>query len=98
MHVAGVAADAISRHVARLDYDFDELIVKNNEIPHEIRYGPETHPAYLPIVTATEQNKAQDLKHEEKQWLLERLPRPHKLNKLLLLLLQLLLHILDRIR
>lgn len=58
MHVAGVAADAISRHVARLDYDFDELIVKNNEIPHEIRYGPETHPAYLPIVTATEQKQS----------------------------------------
>lgn len=58
MHVAGVAADAINRHIARLDYDFDELIVKGNEIPHEIRYGPEIHPAYLPIVTATEQKQS----------------------------------------
>ncbi|ANZ77362.1 BA75_04642T0 [Komagataella pastoris] len=46
MHVATIAADAVARHVKRIDSDFD-LIVEN-EIPAEIRIGSmDHHPAMI---------------------------------------------------
>ncbi|KAF5095019.1 hypothetical protein D0Z00_003308 [Geotrichum galactomycetum] len=67
MHVAGVAAEAISRHVARLDYDYNDLIIGQNEIPHIVRYGPKEHPAYLPIVTPAEQKNASSTRSESRR-------------------------------
>lgn len=67
MHVAGVAAEAISRHVARLDYDYNDLIIGQNEIPHIIRYGPKEHPAYLPIITPAEQKNASSSRSESRR-------------------------------
>jgi inhibitor of growth protein 3 len=67
MHVAGVAAEAISRHVARLDYDYNDLIIGQNEIPHIVRYGPKEHPAYLPIVTPAEQKHASSTRSESRR-------------------------------
>lgn len=67
MHVAGVAADAIARHVKRLDYDFDELIVGQDEIPHSVRFGPADHPAFLPIVTPAEAKMAQSSRSESRR-------------------------------
>jgi inhibitor of growth protein 3 len=45
MHVAGVAADAMARHVARLDYDFN--LIAENEIPEWVQIGPKDHPAII---------------------------------------------------
>ncbi|KAF5098414.1 hypothetical protein D0Z03_001215 [Geotrichum reessii] len=67
MHVAGVAAEAISRHVARLDYDYEELIIGQNEIPHIVRYGPKEHPAYLPIITPAEQKPLSSSRSESRR-------------------------------
>ncbi|CAN6666346.1 transcriptional regulatory protein Pho23p [Trichomonascus vanleenenianus] len=43
MHVAGVAADLIARHVQRIDHDFE--LISANEVPERVQAGPETHPA-----------------------------------------------------
>lgn len=67
MHVAGVAADAISRHMKRLDYDFNELVVGQDEIPHLVRFGPAEHPAFLPIVTPAEAKLAQSSRSESRR-------------------------------
>lgn len=67
MHVAGVAADAIGRHMKRLDYDFNELVVGQDEIPHIVRFGPAEHPAYLPIVTPAEAKMAQSSRSESRR-------------------------------
>uniref|UniRef100_A0A060T6X1 Chromatin modification-related protein n=1 Tax=Blastobotrys adeninivorans TaxID=409370 RepID=A0A060T6X1_BLAAD len=43
MHVAGVASDAVARHIARIDYDFKHIV--ENEIPEDVQKGPVDHPA-----------------------------------------------------
>ncbi|ODQ65302.1 hypothetical protein NADFUDRAFT_12552, partial [Nadsonia fulvescens var. elongata DSM 6958] len=46
MHVAGIAAESIQRHISRIDYDFD-LITDGGEIPDLVRIGPLNHPAII---------------------------------------------------
>lgn len=45
MHVAGVAAETIKRHLARIDYDYE--LIQDSEIPEEVQYGPYDHPAII---------------------------------------------------
>jgi hypothetical protein len=45
MHVAGVAAETIKRHLARIDYDYE--LIQDGEIPEEVQYGPYDHPAII---------------------------------------------------
>lgn len=67
MHVAGVAADAIARHVERLDMDFNDYIVGKDEIPHLVRFGPKEHIAYLPIITPAEAKLQQSTRSESRR-------------------------------
>ncbi|ANB13934.1 Pho23p [Sugiyamaella lignohabitans] len=64
MHVAGVAADAMARHVARIDYDFD--LICNNEIPERIQVGSANHPAFIAETRlANEQQKGNQTSRSE---------------------------------
>ncbi|KAG5356683.1 Transcriptional regulatory protein [Yarrowia sp. E02] len=45
MHVAGVAAEAVARHILRIDADYD--LITSREIPQVIQYGEPDHPAII---------------------------------------------------
>lgn len=45
MHVAGVAAETIKRHISRIDHDYEQI--QQNEIPEEVQFGPYDHPAIV---------------------------------------------------
>lgn len=45
MHVAGVAAEAVARHISRIDADYD--LITSREIPQVIQYGEPDHPAII---------------------------------------------------
>lgn len=45
MHVAGVAAEAVARHISRIDADYE--LITSREIPQVIQYGEPDHPAII---------------------------------------------------
>lgn len=65
MHVAGVAADAVARHVARIDYDYE--LITANEIPEEVQIGPTDHPALVAAERALQETRGQASRSESRR-------------------------------
>lgn len=65
MHVAGVAAEAVTRHINRIDRDYD--IITSREIPEVVQYGHPDHPAIIVDAKPVDHKSVQSQRSESRR-------------------------------